>query len=93
MTDRNTEADPERGTSQEAAPDVESDPARDDRIGSDWSDEGGAAPDGPATSTRSDDSEADGEADDGEQDSEQDGARLLHPDEVVGPQITLDPPD
>lgn len=31
--------------------DVESDPARDDRLGSDWSDEGGATPAGPATST------------------------------------------
>lgn len=31
--------------------DVHSDPARDDRVGSDWSDEGGAAPTGPATSS------------------------------------------
>ena len=31
--------------------DVVSDPARDDTTGSDWTDEGGAAPEGPATKT------------------------------------------
>lgn len=31
--------------------DVVSDPARDDTTGSDWTDEGGAAPEGPATNT------------------------------------------
>lgn len=31
------------------APDVESDPALNDRTGQDWSDEGGATPAGPAT--------------------------------------------
>lgn len=43
----------------ESARDVESDPALDDRLGSDWSDEGGAAPTGPATSTGADDPEDD----------------------------------
>lgn len=64
MKDHNTEPN--------AAPDVESDPALDDREGSDWGDEGGAAPSGPATSTSADDDES---------------------EDVVGPQITLDPPD
>ncbi|MHC8609464.1 hypothetical protein ACW4FP_17615 [Paenarthrobacter ureafaciens] len=32
--------------------DVVSDPALDDTTGSDWTDEGGAAPEGPATNTR-----------------------------------------
>ena len=32
-------------------PDVVSDPALDDNTGSDWTDEGGAAPEGPATNT------------------------------------------
>ncbi|MEV7607103.1 hypothetical protein AB0N65_16840 [Paenarthrobacter sp. NPDC089322] len=32
-------------------PDVITDPARDDATGSDWTDEGGAAPEGPATNT------------------------------------------
>lgn len=31
--------------------DVVTDPALDDRVGSDWADEGGATPEGPATST------------------------------------------
>lgn len=31
--------------------DVESDPARNDGQGQDWSDEGGATPEGPATSS------------------------------------------
>jgi hypothetical protein len=33
----------------QAAPDIESDPALNDRTGQDWSDEGGATPAGPAT--------------------------------------------
>ena len=33
--------------------DVQSDPARDDEDGSDWSTEGGATPEGPATATDS----------------------------------------
>lgn len=48
----------------ESARDVESDPALDDRVGSDWSDEGGAAPTGPATSTGADDPEGDSGASD-----------------------------
>jgi hypothetical protein len=35
-------------TSGDALSDVTSDPALDDQIGSDWSDEGGATPTGPA---------------------------------------------
>jgi hypothetical protein len=31
--------------------DVETDPAKDTETGSDWSDEGGATPDGPSTDT------------------------------------------
>lgn len=38
----------------EAREDVVSDPARDDRLGSDWQDEGGATADGPATAPRED---------------------------------------
>lgn len=34
--------------------DVRTDPALDDRLGSDWSDEGGATPAGPATSVPGD---------------------------------------
>ncbi len=36
---------------QETGEDVQSDPALDDRLGSDWADEGGATTAGPATST------------------------------------------
>lgn len=38
----------------EQRPDTVSDPALDDDQGSDWSDEGGATPQGPATDTDSD---------------------------------------
>ena len=38
------------GPAGEGAEDVEADPALDDRVGSDWTDEGGATPSGPATS-------------------------------------------
>ena len=34
---------------QDQAPDVVSDPAKDDTEGQDWSDEGGATPTGPST--------------------------------------------
>ena len=34
---------------QDQAPDVVSDPAKDDTEGQDWSDEGGATPAGPST--------------------------------------------
>ncbi|MBO1902406.1 hypothetical protein J4H92_10650 [Leucobacter weissii] len=37
----------------DADEDVTSDPAHDDRLGSDWVDEGGATADGPATADRS----------------------------------------
>lgn len=37
------------GAGQDQAPDVVSDPAKDDTEGQDWSDEGGATPSGPAT--------------------------------------------
>lgn len=43
-----TEYSPEHS---DAPTDVASDPALDDRLGSDWSDEGGATSAGPATST------------------------------------------
>lgn len=39
---------------EEPAGDVTSDPARDDRTGSDWSTEGGATQQGPATDTDQD---------------------------------------
>jgi hypothetical protein len=41
-------------TSDDERADVQSDPARDDEDGSDWSTEGGATPEGPATATRDD---------------------------------------
>ena len=37
------------GVGQDQAPDVVSDPAKDDTEGQDWSDEGGATASGPAT--------------------------------------------
>ena len=42
------------GTPVSAARDVESDPARTDQDGQDWSDEGGATPAGPATNVDAD---------------------------------------
>ncbi|XVX20827.1 hypothetical protein ACQP1U_02800 [Actinomycetota bacterium] len=36
-------------------PDTISDPAKDDQTGGDWSDEGGATPEGPATDETADD--------------------------------------
>jgi len=65
-----------------AKEDVLSDPALDDRVGSDWVDEGGAAPEGPATATKEvEQAEAAKEAD-----AEEFGEAGL-------PKITLDPPD
>jgi len=49
------------GPEPSGADDVMSDPALDDRVGTDWADEGGATPVGPATSVASGDPEADGE--------------------------------
>ena len=47
--------DVERGTDPDGAePDTVSDPARDDETGGDWSTEGGATEQGPATSTDDD---------------------------------------
>lgn len=40
-------------------PDTVSDPANDDEVGSDWSGEGGATPEGPATDEDADDSSSD----------------------------------
>lgn len=40
---------PAANDDQNGAPDVVSDPAKDDTEGQDWSDEGGATPAGPAT--------------------------------------------
>lgn len=48
-----TEQTAKRVGDGEAEPDVVSDPSRDDREGSDWTDEGGASPDGPATAESS----------------------------------------
>ncbi|WP_449277536.1 hypothetical protein [Leucobacter sp. GX24907] len=44
-------ASTEGSRGKKAEDDVTSDPALDDRVGSDWADEGGATPAGPATST------------------------------------------
>lgn len=62
--------------------DVVSDPALDDRVGSDWADEGGAVPSGPATAAPS----GDEEPEDADSDPSEFGEEGL-------PQITLDPPD
>src|SRR5690606_25179977 len=43
----------------DAQSDVQSDPALDDNVGTDWADEGGATPVGPATATADSDDEAD----------------------------------
>lgn len=73
----------------EALDDVVSDPARADRLGTEWADEGGAVPEGPATSTR--------ESAQQKQPHQDEGARLDEHTEEYGeaglPQITLDPPD
>ncbi len=47
--DNEVQTTPVAATRQGQAPDVVSDPAKDDTGGQDWSDEGGAAPAGPAT--------------------------------------------
>lgn len=79
--------------------DVVSDPARDDEVGSDWTDEGGASPQGPATSTGSanKENEADEEDDeddeDGGADGEASGDEAFEPTGSPPPAITLDPPD
>lgn len=39
------------GENGDASTDVLSDPARADLVGTDWTDEGGATPEGPATQT------------------------------------------
>ena len=50
--DKSGEADLDPGLAP-GREDVESDPAHDDEDGSDWSTEGGATPEGPATATDS----------------------------------------
>lgn len=47
----NSSAGPTVTTVPTVTSDVVSDPARDDTTGSDWADEGGAVPEGPATNT------------------------------------------
>jgi hypothetical protein len=47
--DEKIETAPVTADGQDQAPDVVSDPAKDDTEGQDWSDEGGATPSGPAT--------------------------------------------
>lgn len=44
----------------EQRPDTQSDPAKDDEQGSEWSDEGGATPEGPATDETADEGAAGG---------------------------------
>ncbi|MCA4134773.1 hypothetical protein [Arthrobacter sp. M4] len=44
--------EPRASDSAPRRPDVVSDPAHSDEVGQDWTDEGGAAPEGPATNTR-----------------------------------------
>lgn len=71
--------------------DVVSDPAHDDRIGSDWADEGGATPQGPATSTPQ--SRDDARAPDGRDDKEDEEDTDEVGRQGTLPAITLDPPD
>ncbi len=85
--------DAARRHSGPAHPDVESDPARDDRTGSDWADEGGATPTGPATSAPAPGTDED------DQDSEEadatehgTGKPQQRTDGAAAP-ISLDPPD
>ena len=47
--DNEVQTTPVAAAGQDQAPDVVSDPAKDDTEGQDWSDEGGAAPAGPST--------------------------------------------
>jgi len=47
--DNEVQTTPVATASQDQAPDVVSDPAKDDTEGQDWSDEGGATPAGPST--------------------------------------------
>ncbi|MGP9501124.1 hypothetical protein ACT3TS_02785 [Specibacter sp. AOP5-B1-6] len=42
---------PKEATAAAGVSDVESDPALNDDLGQDWADEGGATPNGPATSS------------------------------------------
>lgn len=77
--------------------DVVSDPARDDHLGSDWQDEGGATAEGPATAPYRKDGE-NGQADE-RPNSEPDPDPDAEPEREDGPKhgvlpaITLDPPD
>lgn len=50
---------PNEPETHESEEDVLSDPARDDRVGSDWADEGGAVPTGPATDAPAPDADED----------------------------------
>lgn len=78
----------------ETAEDVLSDPALGDRIGSDWSDEGGATPSGPATRTPGPDDPEQGDPDLAETDLAEDNRRSANGFGEAGlPRITLDPPD
>ena len=47
--DNEVQTTPVATAGQDQAPDVVSDPAKDDTEGQDWSDEGGATPAGPST--------------------------------------------
>ncbi len=78
----------------EADADVVSDPALDDRLGSEWVDEGGATPAGPATQTPGPDDPEQGDPDLAETDLAEDNRRGADGFGEAGlPRITLDPPD
>ncbi len=87
--ERTTTAPASHGADEARADeDVLSDPALDDRIGSDWVDEGGATASGPATRTPGPDS-----PERGDPDRESREAKHEEFGEAGLPQITLDPPD
>lgn len=104
-TDEHTETRPTDYGALGAKEDTVSDPAHDDRIGSDWAAEGGAVPDGPATRVgdesaaqrNGNDQDGDpaqtdtpGQHGDADQAQASDGSS---PKVIPLPQITLDPPD
>lgn len=105
ITDEHTETRPTDYGAIGAEEDTVSDPAHDDRIGSDWAAEGGAVPDGPATRVGSTaTTERDGTAQKGDpaqtdtpgqkRDTDQDPASDGSSPKVIPlPEITLDPPD
>lgn len=77
--------------------DVVSDPARDDHLGSDWQDEGGATSEGPATAPSQQEAGGDDDREDPEDPEDhadrEAGQREEHRSRGTLPAITLDPPD